>query len=98
MVDRVVLTNWRRFPRARVSCDVVYGDRFQSWHSHTRDISLGGRPADGYHPLPARKTLALKISDPGAPETPAPARTAVPLHAGRGRARPPAVVAARGGA
>src|SRR5262249_17605591 len=65
MVDRVVLTNWRRFPRAKVSCDVVYGDRFQSWHSHTRDISLGGCRVVGYYPFPLGKTLSLKLTHPG---------------------------------
>ena len=65
MTDRVVLTNWRRFPRARVSCDVVYGDRFQSWHSHTRDISLGGCRVVGYYPFPLGKTLSLKLTHPG---------------------------------
>ena len=65
MVDRVVLTNWRRFPRAKVSCDVVYGDRFQSWHSHTRDISLGGCRVVGYYPFPLGKTLTLKLTHAG---------------------------------
>jgi len=65
MIDRVVLTNWRRFPRAKVSCDVVYGDRFQSWHSHTRDISLGGCRVVGYYPFPLGKTLSLKLTHAG---------------------------------
>ncbi len=65
MIDRVMLTNWRRFPRARVSCDVVYGDRFQSWRSHTRDISLGGCRVVGYYPFPLGKTLSLKLTHAG---------------------------------
>lgn len=68
MSDRVVLQNWRRFPRAHLSCDVIYGDRFQSWHSHTRDISLGGCRVAGYYPFPIGKSLALKITHPSIPE------------------------------
>lgn len=68
MIDRVMLTNWRRFPRARVSCDVVYGDRFQSWRSHTRDISLGGCRVVGYYPFPVGKALALKLTHPATRE------------------------------
>ena len=82
MIDRVILTNWRRFPRARVSCDVVYGDRFQSWRSHTRDISLGGCRVVGYYPFPVGKTLALKISHPGIPEPIAVVGKVVQLYGG----------------
>ncbi|HME91466.1 MAG TPA: PilZ domain-containing protein [Myxococcaceae bacterium] len=68
MSDRVVLHNWRRFPRAHLSCKVTYGDRFQSWHSYTRDISLGGCRVAGYYPFPIGKSLALKITHPSTPE------------------------------
>ncbi len=68
MSDRAVLNNWRRFPRARLSCEVVYGDRLQSWHSHTRDISLGGCRVAGYYPFPLGKSLALKIAHSSMPE------------------------------
>ncbi len=82
MIDRAVLTNWRRFPRARVSCDVVYGDKFQSWRSHTRDISLGGCRVVGYYPFPVGKTLALKITHPGVPEPVAMIGKVVQLYGG----------------
>lgn len=65
MIDRAMLTNWRRFPRARVNCEVIYGDRFQSWRSHTRDISMGGCRVVGYYPFPVGKTLTLKLAHPG---------------------------------
>jgi hypothetical protein len=68
MNNRIVISNWRRFPRARVSCDVLYGDRFQSWHSHTRDISFGGCRLAGYYPFAVGKPLALKMTHPAIPE------------------------------
>jgi hypothetical protein len=66
--NRVVISNWRRFPRARVACDVLYGDRFQSWHSHTRDISFGGCRLAGYYPFSVGKPLALKMTHPAIAE------------------------------
>ena len=68
MSDRIVLTNRRRFPRARVICDVMYGDRFQSCHSYTRDISLGGCRVEGYHPFSLGKPLVLRMTHPSIPE------------------------------
>ncbi len=82
MLDHVMLTNWRRFPRARVSCDVVYGDRFQSWRSHTRDISLGGCRVVGYYPFPLGKALALKLTHPGIAEPVSVAGKVVRLYGG----------------
>jgi hypothetical protein len=68
MIDHVMLTNWRRFPRARVNCNVVYGDRFQSWRSHTKDISQSGCRVIGYYPFPLGKTLSLKLTHLQVPE------------------------------
>lgn len=68
MSEGVVLQNWRRFPRAHLSCDVTYGDRAQSWHSYTRDISLGGCRVAGYYPFPLGKALLLKVTHPSTPE------------------------------
>jgi hypothetical protein len=65
-----------------VSCDVVYGDRFQSWRSHTRDISLSGCRVVGYYPFPVGKTLALKITHPGIPEPVAMVGKVVQLYGG----------------
>ncbi len=79
MSDRIVLTNRRRFPRARVMCDVIYGDRSQSWHSYTRDISLGGCRVAGYHPFSLGRSLALKMTHPSIPEPVAMVGTVVRL-------------------
>jgi hypothetical protein len=67
MIDHIMLPNWRRFPRARVNCDVVYGDRFQSWRSHTKDISQSGCRVIGYYPFPLGKTLSLKLAHSDVP-------------------------------
>ncbi len=64
MSERVLLSNRRRFPRAHLSCGVVYRDRFQSWQSRTRDVSLGGCRVVGYYPFPVGKMLALKMTHP----------------------------------
>lgn len=68
MSDRNVLSNRRRFPRARLCCDVVYGDRIQSWHSRTRNISLGGCRIAGYYPFQPGRALALKMTHPSVPD------------------------------
>ena len=69
MSDHVFLSNRRRFPRARLSCDIIYQDRLQSWHSQTRDISLGGCRVAGYYPFPVGKSLALTMTHPSMPES-----------------------------
>jgi hypothetical protein len=69
MSDHVFLSNRRRFPRARLSCDIVYQDRLQSWRSQTRDISLGGCRVAGYYPFPVGKSLALTMTHPSMPES-----------------------------
>lgn len=82
MSDRIVLMNRRRFPRARVICDVIYGDRSQSWHTYTRDISLGGCRVAGYHPFSLGKSLAMKMTHPSIPEPVAVIGTVVRICAG----------------
>jgi hypothetical protein len=79
MSHRVVLTNQRRFPRARLSCDIISGNRSQLWHSYTRDISLGGCRVAGYSPFSPGKPLALKMTHPSVPEPVAMVGTVVRL-------------------
>jgi len=69
MNDPVFLSNRRRFPRARLNCDIVYRDRLQSWQSQTRDVSLAGCRVAGYYPFPPGKSLALKMTHPAIAES-----------------------------
>ncbi len=68
MGDFFVLNNCRRFPRAKLRCDVVYRDRVQSWRGHTEDISFGGCRLSGYYPFALGKPLSLMLTHPSIDE------------------------------
>jgi hypothetical protein len=68
MGDLVVLNNCRRFPRAKLKCDVLYRDQVQSWRGYTHDIGFGGCRVAGYYPFPLGKPLALMVTHPSIDE------------------------------
>ncbi len=68
MGDSIVLNNCRRFPRAKLKCDVLYRDQVQSWRCHTHDIGFGGCRLAGYYPFPLGKPLALMVTHPSIEE------------------------------
>jgi len=68
MGDFLVLNNRRRFPRAKLRCDVLYRDGVQSSRGHTHNISFGGCCLAGYYPFPFGKPLALKVTHPSMDE------------------------------
>jgi hypothetical protein len=68
MSDLFVLNNCRRFPRAKLRCDVLYRDKVQFWRAHTHDISFGGCRIAGYYPFALGKPLLLTLTHPSIEE------------------------------
>lgn len=68
MGESIVLNNCRRFPRAKLKCDVLYRDQVQSWRGYTLDIGFGGCRLAGYYPFPLGKPLALIVTHPSIEE------------------------------
>lgn len=67
MSDGALLPNWRRFPRARVGCQVLYGDSMRRLESVTRDLSEGGCRIAGYYPLKRGLPVALELRHAAVP-------------------------------
>jgi len=82
MGDSIVLNNCRRFPRAKLKCDVLYRDQVQSWRSYTHDIGFGGCRLAGYYPFPLGKPLALMVTHPSIEEPMAVIGKVVALYGG----------------